>query len=156
MIEALRNLLREASVITKNGELEMEQKLVRTMELTNGLGLDFYDISRKLAGDRWYVGFIAQIDIALTDLLSSDQQLLDHSVDEVRAVLGETVSFQQKRDRHYIDEQDRDALLRELMDSFAETTLDYFSHPDFPGKYVLREFRVHLKQQSWRRNDNRG
>ena len=36
---------------------------VKSMELSNGLKLDFYDISRKLAGDRWYVGLIARIDI---------------------------------------------------------------------------------------------
>jgi hypothetical protein len=29
----------------------MEQSLIKTMQLSNGLELDFYDISRKLAGD---------------------------------------------------------------------------------------------------------
>ena len=43
----------------------MEETLIKTMELSKGLKLDFYDISRKLAGDRWYVyvGIIARIDI---------------------------------------------------------------------------------------------
>jgi hypothetical protein len=38
----------------KNGGHKMEQSLIKTMQLSNGLELDFYDISRKLAGDRWY------------------------------------------------------------------------------------------------------
>jgi hypothetical protein len=33
----------------------MKQTLIKTIELSNGLKLYFYDISRKLAGDRWYV-----------------------------------------------------------------------------------------------------
>jgi len=45
----------------------VEQTLIKTIELNNGLKLHFYDISRKLAGDRWYVGVIARIDIPLID-----------------------------------------------------------------------------------------
>lgn len=134
----------------------MEQSLMKTMELSNGLKLDFYDISRKLAGDRWYVGMVARIDIPLTDLLLANQLLSDYSVEEVRNALGETVRFQEKRERHYIDEREKDPLLQIMMDSFIKSTLNYYSHSDFPVKYVLKEFKAHLKQQAWRRNDDRG
>ena len=89
----------------KSDKREMEQTLIKTVELSNGLKLDFYDISRKLAGDRWYVGMIARIDIPLTDSLLTNQQLSNYSVEEIRNALGEAVSFQQKRERHYIDER---------------------------------------------------
>jgi len=134
----------------------MEQTLIKTIELRNGLKLDFYDISRKLAGDRWYVGMIARIDIALTESLLTNQQLLNYSVEEIRNALGEAVCFQQKRERHYIDEREKDALLHGLMDSFIKSTLNYFSQPDFPEKFVLKEFRVHRKRQAWRQYDHRG
>ena len=134
----------------------MEQTLIKTMELSNGLKLDFYDISRKLAGDRWYVGMIARIDIPLTDSLLTNQQLSNYSVEEIRNALGEAVRFQQKRERHYIDEREKDALLHGLMDSFIKSTLNYFSHPDFPDKYVLKEFQAYLKRQTWCQNDRRG
>ena len=134
----------------------MEQTLIKTMELSNGLKLDFYDISRKLAGDRWYVGMIARIDIPLTDSLLTNQQLSNYSVEEIRNALGEAVRFQQKRERHYIDERKKDALLHGLMDSFIKSTLNYFSHPDFPNKYVLKEFQAYLKRQTWYQDDRRG
>ena len=141
---------------TKNGEYQMEQSLMKRMELSNGLKLDFYDISRKLAGDRWYVGMVAGIDIPLTDWLLTNQMLSNYSVEEVRNALGETVRFQEKRERHYIDEREKDPLLKIMMDSFIKSTLNYYSHSDFPVKYVLKEFKAHLKQQAWRRNDDRG
>lgn len=134
----------------------MEQSLMKRMELSNGLKLDFYDISRKLAGDRWYVGMVARIDIPLTDWLLTNQLLSNYSVEEVRNALGETVRFQEKRERHYIDEREKDPLLQIMMDSFIKSTLNYYSHSDFPVKYVLKEFKAHLKQQAWRRNDDRG
>jgi hypothetical protein len=131
----------------------MEQTLIKTIELSNGLNLYFYDISRKLAGDRWYVGLIARIDIPLTDSLLTNQHLSHYSVEEIRNVLGESVRFQQKRERHYIDELEKDNLLNSLMDSFIERTLKYLSHPDFPGKYVLKEFQTYRKRKTWYQND---
>ena len=128
---------------------------MKTIKLSNGLKLDLYDISRKLAGDRWYVGMIARIDIPLTDSLLTNQQLSNYSVEEIRNAMGESVRFQQKRDRHYIDEREKDTLLHGLMDSFIKSTLNYISHPDFPDKYVLREFQAYLKRQAWCRNDHR-
>jgi hypothetical protein len=134
----------------------MEQTLMKTMDLSNGLKLDFYDISRKLAGDRWYVGMIAQIDIPLTDLLLTNKQLSNYGVEEIRDAVGETVRFQKKRERHYIDEGEKDAVLQDMMDSFIKNTLSYLSHPDFPEKYVLKEFTEFRKRQAWRQNDHRG
>jgi hypothetical protein len=134
----------------------MEQTLIKTMELSNGLKLDLYDISRKLAGDRWYVGMIARIDIPLTDSLLTNQLSSTYSVKEIRNALGEAVRFEQKRERHYIDELKKDALLHGLMDSFIKSTLNYFSHPDFPGKYVRKEFQAYLKRQAWCQDDRRG
>ena len=134
----------------------MEQTLIKTMELRNGLKLDCYDISRILAGDRWYVGMIARIDIPLTDSLLTKQLFSKYSIMEIKNALGESVRFQQKRERHYIDEREKDALLQGLMDSFIKSTLNYFSHPDFPGKYVFKEFKAYLKRQAWYPDDRRG
>ena len=70
--------------------------------------------------------------------------------------LGESVRFQQKRERHYIDEREKDALLQGLMDSFIKSTLNYFSLPDFPDKYVLKEFQAYQKRQTWYQDDRHG
>ena len=133
----------------------MEQTSIKTIELSNGLKLDFFDISRKLAGDRWYVGVVAQIDIPLIDSYLSNQHLSHYSVEEIRNALGKSVRFQQKRERHYIDERKKNDLLNGLMDSFIKRTLNYLSHPDFPGKYVLKEFKADLKRKTWEQNDRR-
>ena len=130
----------------------MEQTLIKSIELSNGLKLDFYDISRKLAGDRWYVGLIVRIDISLIDSLLTNQHLSHYSVEEIRNTLGESVRFQQKRERHYIDEREKDDLLNDLMDSFIKRTLNYLSLPDFPGKYILKEFQTYRKRKIWYQN----
>ena len=57
---------------------------------------------------------------------------------------------------HYIDEREKDTLLHGLMDFFIKYSLNYLSHPDFPGKYVLKEFQAYLKRQTWYQDDSRG
>jgi hypothetical protein len=130
----------------------MEQTLIKTIELSNGLKLHFYDISRKLAGDRWYVGVIARIDIPLIDSVLTNQHLSQYNVEEIRNALGESVRFQEKRERHYIDEREKDDLLNDLMDSFIKRTLNYLSLHDFPGKYILKEFQTYRKRKTWYQN----
>ncbi len=135
--------------IDYNGEYEMEPSLIKTVELGNGLKLEFYDLSRKLAGDRWYVGVVARIDIPVTDSLLMQPQFSPFSDQEIKAALGETVRFQQKQERHFIDELEKDAMLNRLMNSFIQSSLTYLSHPDFSTKFVLKEFQAYRKRRTW-------
>jgi hypothetical protein len=133
---------------TQTGGFEMKQTLIKTIELSNGLKLYFYDISRKLAGDRWYVGFIARVEIPIT-FLAGHADSPEVNIEKMKEVLGETVRFEQKRDRHYIDEKEKDDLLNSLMDDFLASTLPYFSETDFFKKYALKAYKKKLEKASW-------
>ena len=51
-----------------------------------------------------------------------------------------------------IDEREKDDLLNDLMESFIKRTLNYLSLPDFPGKYILKEFQTYRKRKTWYQN----
>lgn len=123
-------------------------KLMKTIDLENGLKLELYDNSRKIAGDRWRVAFVARIKLLLGDLnfnrnggfISQDQMLKS---------LGARLCFEQKRERNFIDEKEKDAVLRDLVDSFLSNSQSYLSHPNFPKRYVLKEYKKYMERQSW-------
>jgi hypothetical protein len=46
----------------------IDTSLLRKIDLECGLEMEIYDVSRKLAGDRWYIGFIAHVEIPITYL----------------------------------------------------------------------------------------
>jgi len=126
----------------------MDTSLLRKIDLECGLELEIFEISRKLAGDRWYVGFIARIEIPITYLAGhTDSSEVD--IEKMKDTLGETIRFEQKRDRHYIDEKEKDALLNSLIDDFLLCTLPYFSKKDFVKKYVLKAYKIKLEKASW-------
>jgi phosphoenolpyruvate-protein kinase (PTS system EI component) len=91
-------------------------------------------------------------EVQVINSLLTNQHLSQYSVEEIRNTLGESVRFQQKRERHYIDERKKDDLLNDLMDSFIKRTLNYLSLPDFPNKSVLKEFQAYRKRKTWYQN----
>jgi len=130
----------------------MEEKLIKTIDLENGLQLKLYDASRKLAGDRWLVSLIARMEIPTSDSLLKEDVSSSLNIDEVRKVLGEKLLFEQKREKIFIDEKEKDEVMKEIQDSFLSSSLFYFSHSDFPQKYVLKKFNEKIKRDSWRKN----
>jgi hypothetical protein len=126
----------------------MDISLLRKIDLECGLELEIYNVSRKLAGDRWYVGFIARVEIPIT-FLADYADSHEVNIENMKDIMGESVRFEQKRDRHYIDEREKDALLNGLIDDFLASTLPYFSVKDFAEKYVLQAYKKILEKASW-------
>ncbi|MDP2863508.1 MAG: hypothetical protein Q8N95_12010 [Desulfobacterales bacterium] len=127
----------------------MENKLVKTIGLKNNLELKIYDRSKKMAGDRWLVKMIAQVDIPVSSVpetLRDLQHDTDSDKDEILKLLGSTVTFEQKRERFFIDESKKESVFHELYDHFVKSTINYLSHPDFPKKYVTMKFREKMKK----------
>jgi len=130
----------------------MEEVLINTIDLENGLRLKLFDRSRKLAGDRWLVSFIARIEILIKDsLLKGDGSSL-LNFDEAVKALGEKLLFEQKRERVYIDEKEKDEVMKKIQDSFLSTSISYLSRSDFPEKYILKKFNDKIKKDSWAKN----
>jgi hypothetical protein len=127
----------------------MEEVLIKTIDLENGLELKLYDSSRKLVTDRWFVSLIARIEIPIGDLSLKEDGSPSINVDEVRKVLGEKLLFERKRERIFIDEKEKDEIMKEIQDSFLSSSLSYLSHSDFPQKYVLKKFYEKIKKGSW-------
>ena len=127
----------------------MEEELIKTIDLENGLELKLFDASRKLAGDRWLVSLIARIEILTNDSLIKEDASPSLNIDEIRKVLGEKLLFEQKRDKIFIDEKEKDEVMKEIQDSFLSSSLSYLSYSDFPKKYVLKKFNEKIKKDSW-------
>jgi hypothetical protein len=127
----------------------MKEKLIKTMDLENGMQLNFYDTSRKIAGDRWQVSLVVRMEIPVTEVLIKDPGQSTESVNEIVTVLGENVLFEQKRERNFIDDTQKAEMFKELYDSFVNSTFVYLSNEAFPRKYIAKKYREAVKKGSW-------
>ncbi|MDM8549244.1 hypothetical protein QUF72_04165 [Desulfobacterales bacterium HSG2] len=123
----------------------MEEKLIKVTDLENGLVLKLYDKSRKIAAERWLVCLSARIDIPVNGLLFENDQTV--TVDEIKKALGESVLFEQKRDRNFIEDSRKDEVFKEVCVSFLSSSISYLSHPDFAKKFVFKKFKEYVNRR---------
>ena len=127
----------------------MKEKLIKTMDLENGMQLNFYDASRRLAGDRWLISLIVRMEIPVVEALINDEETSMDSMDEIKKVLGEKVLFEQKRDRIFVGESEKQTVFEETYNFFIESILGYLSNKAFPKRYVLKKYREKVEQELW-------
>jgi len=126
----------------------MNEKLMKTMDLENGLQLSIYDASRKLTGDRWLVSLIVRMDVPVTEALEKNSRLLTEGVDEIKGVLGENVIFEKKREKIFVDTAEKETVFKELCDMFSNGQLNYLSKDNFPEQYILKLYQEEVKKRS--------
>jgi hypothetical protein len=119
----------------------MDPKLFKTYDLENGLKLELHDACRKLIGDRWQLKFIARVNVPVEQVLSESSLNLPAEISAIRSAVGETVQFEQSRERNFIDDAEKEALFRELCDAYSESSKPYLGHADFGPRLVLKTYR---------------
>ena len=131
----------------------MEPTLIKEEKLDNGVTLRLFDASRKLAGDRWLVALTIH---ALVPVGENAAPPVDAGP-PVRQLLGDTITFEQKRERYFIDEQQKPAVLTRMLESFQAMTRDYLAHPGFPSRFIKKSYQDQLtKKQLEDRMNSRG
>jgi hypothetical protein len=130
----------------------VQEKLIDKIKLRNGLTLKVYDRSRPVAGDRWLVSFVARIDIEVRPEYFESMNTQGLAFEDIRAAVGEKVSYRSEKTRNFIAETEKDEVFRGLKDRFLGASLGYLSSPDFPRKLILREYQEAKGQRMpWKR-----
>ncbi|GMQ79702.1 MAG: hypothetical protein BMS9Abin03_132 [Thermodesulfobacteriota bacterium] len=126
----------------------MKEKLIKTLDLENGLQLNVYDASRKLVGDRWLVSLIVRMDVPVTEALKKNSRQPMESINEIKSMLGDSVLFEKKRERIFVYTAAKEAVFKELCDMFLNSSLNYLSKDIFPKQYILKKHQEEIKKKS--------
>jgi hypothetical protein len=125
----------------------MEPRLLARRELPNGLFLEFWDESRKLAGDRWYVAVRAVVPVPLSE--HSPEDVPAAVMELILREVGEHLCFQLREERNFIADTDADAVRKDLQGVFVKNSLPYLSRPDFPSRFVARKVWEVAEKMGW-------
>ena len=126
----------------------MKEKLIKTLDLENGLQLNVYDASRKLVGDRWLVSLIVRMDVPVTEALKKNSGESVENINEIKDMLGDSVLFEKKREKIFVDTAEKETVFKELCDMFLNSSLKYLSIEIFPKQYVLKTYKEEVKKIS--------
>ena len=119
----------------------MDETLIEKVELGNGQTLTIEDRSRKISADAWQVVVEAKVPVAVEPGLFSDETLDTIPMDDILKKVGDQVVFEYRTERNFIMAPDKEAVVKELVDTFRASLEPYLSKPDFPAKLVLKEYR---------------
>ncbi len=115
--------------------------LLDSKELDNGIHVNFYNLSKKLVGDRWLVKINCEAVCELNDDLFADVQ--EEDVDLVAGMrekfsggLIHTIT----RERTFVDDTVMEETLGHLLDQLSENSLSYLASEIFPKKLFDQKF----------------
>ena len=129
------------------------ERLLSRHPLNNGLTLEFWDYSRPIAGDRWFVLLEVRIVIPIQpDTLPPE---LRGQIDLVKETLGDEIIFSQKNERNFIAATEAPQILKNMQNSFLGMAPGYFGHPDFAPRFIRGKFAQKQELQRWQRLDTR-
>ena len=123
------------------------------MGLDNGLTLEVFDNSRCVGGDRWLVSFEARIEVEVKPEYFEDRHKTDVPFEDIRAVLGEKVTYRYEKVRNFVAENEKDEVFTGLRKHFLWTNLGYLSSTNFPQRLILRRYQDALSPaMAWKRH----
>lgn len=115
-------------------------KLLNRRRLKNDMDLDYYDMSRKVAGDRWLVALKCEISIPVLDAYYNRYQNVEPEVLEaLKSVLAESILYSISKERFFVPEEDKDNILDELVEQADSTIFSYLNNPKFPEKIFRKK-----------------
>ncbi len=122
-----------------------EGKRVMCERLSNGLLLEVWDYSRRLAGDRWLVGMLVQVAVEVGPEHFSSKRLYERFLEET----GGKVYYRYRKERHFVDEREVGRVFEALKEGFLKAALNYLSHPEFKERLIRTEVPAFEKRIRW-------
>ncbi|HOK07223.1 MAG TPA: hypothetical protein PK836_07115 [Syntrophales bacterium] len=119
--------------------------LYEKIPLPNGLTLEIWDASRKIAEDTTKVEMVARIEV----VFRPEHFLQEEHFAKTVSTLGPSDFYEYRKERTFVRNEDREAVFRELLGSFKEDVLPYLRRDDFPGRFSRSRHRY--IEQHWYR-----
>jgi len=117
-------------------------KIIEQQHLENGIELLLYDRSRVTAGDRWQVELKCeahiQIDESYWDMVIEEE---DRLLPDIRKILGDRLVFVATKQRNFVDANERETVLQEMVQQVHRSMLEYLKKPHFPQEFFKKQYR---------------
>lgn len=125
------------------------EKLISRHPLDNGLILEFWDLSRPMAGDRWLVVLEARLAIPV-GAATLPPELMGQEA-EISRALGPEIVFSQRDERIFIAADEYPATLKEIEARLLALAPSYLGHPEFAGRFIRKRFTEFQEKERWHR-----
>jgi hypothetical protein len=127
----------------------MPERLIEKITLPNGLSLEIWDTSRRMAGDRWLVSLLAKVEIAVLPEYFSTLDDGEQAYQDLVAAHGNSLVFTQEKVGLFVDEKETKDVLTRLCQRIKDNLVAYLGNPKFASLYVLKKYGDLRDRQNW-------
>ncbi|MCF6290237.1 MAG: hypothetical protein L3J03_04480 [Desulfobacterales bacterium] len=128
----------------------MEETLppIISEQLANGITIDIYDLSRRVAGDRWQVTLRCDAAIQLNNELwqKAPKEPEPGLAEEIRSALGNELLLSLEQERNFIDAALKDRLIKEMIGRVRANIFAYLNNSRFPERLLARRYQETREQ----------
>jgi len=124
---------------------------VKVEYLPNDIKVAIYDLSKKIAGDRWFIRICCLATLSLNDTLLGELSEDEEMTAAFKERYNNGISLNLVKERNFIDETVKDQVVQELLDQIYEHSLDYMKNQTFPLKLVKSKFDAFKKEYYYRK-----
>jgi hypothetical protein len=112
-------------------------KLIEQIDLTNGLTLNIYDLSRQIAPDT------TKVEIYITTEIALEESFFTHHDDfaRVKNIFGDKINFEYRKERSFTPIEKETATRDELIETFKNNSINYIASPNFAQNLALSKLR---------------
>jgi len=111
--------------------------LIEEINLDNGLILNIFDLSRRIAADTVKVEVFFQTKIFLKESYFANVQ----DYHQVKNIMGDELAYEHKMERSFVSSEDEHSVRIELISTFKNNSLNYLSSANFSKKMALSTLR---------------
>jgi hypothetical protein len=123
------------------------EKVLARHALPTGLTLEFWDLSKHTAGDRWQV--VVEVRLAVPVTPGNLPPELQDKQDQVIAAVGSPVLFTKREVRNFIAAGELPELIDTIVDELVASLKGYLGHPQFAPRFLRKRFQEFLDRQKW-------
>lgn len=114
---------------------------VEERTFANGITVKLFDKSRKISGDRWAIKIVCELRMAIpvnanTWCAESGEELFQKFYEKMAGVIRYSII----KERNFVDDKERDKVIKALVLQFDETVNTYLNNLTFPKKLLVKEY----------------
>lgn len=115
--------------------------IIEQRRLENNMTLTVHDQSKKMAGDRWLIKIICEAEIPVDEVFFARVPEDDLELQtEVREAMAGSVRFSVIKERTFVAETERAALVERMVTEIMTNMVAYLNKPEFPARLFARKY----------------
>jgi hypothetical protein len=120
----------------KDGKNINMATLVEEIPLPNGLKVEVWDQSIPIAVNTSKVELLIRIRVEL----QLSYFIKPEHFEIIREITGPVIFYEHKKQRPFVNNKEKDAVFRELVDTFKQDSLPYLARQKFPHNFALSKY----------------